>query len=226
MSNDITTNTPSFDSVTRIIGNFPATIIAVLILVALAFFSYFLFKKSVELAGAISLGVFGYYFSIYIVFGANGGNIINGVDVASIIGFACAILGAIIAHSVYKLAIFSSGAAIGYMLGSVILAEISRLSDNLYAVTNPAIVATISTVLSMVLGCLFLMAFKPLYIGTTSVGGMVAASYLLISSVFVDQTIGRDITALVVGVLLGVVAIIYQYKNDDDYYTPKKRRKK
>ena len=47
MSNDITTNTPSMESVMNIIGNFPATIIAVLILVALAFFSYFLFKKSV-----------------------------------------------------------------------------------------------------------------------------------------------------------------------------------
>lgn len=225
MSNDII-NTPTLDSVAELVTNFPATIIAVLILFALAFFSYKLFKTSVELAGAISLGALGYYFSIFVIFGSNGENISNGIDIAAIIGVSCAILGGIIAHSVYKLAIFSSGAAIGYMLGGVVLAEISSMFENLEAITNPAIVATISTVLAMVLGCLFLVAFKPLYIITTSIVGAVGSVYLLVSSVFVNDTNGRNIAALVVGILIGIIAIIYQYKNDDDYYSHKKRRKK
>lgn len=218
-------STPTIETAAEAIAEFPIAIIIVLLFTALAFYSYSLFKKSVELAGAISLGALGYYLSDFIIFGAATESAEGNIDVCALIGIGCAILGAIVAHSVYKLAIFASGSAIGYALGSVVLTEIGNSIES-DALSNPAIVATFSTVSALVLGALFLVAFKPLYIFTTSLGGMVIASYVLISTVFVNDTDARSISAIIVGLVVGAIAVIYQYKNDDDKAFSSKRRKK
>ncbi len=217
--------TPEIETVAEAIAEFPIALIAILLFTALAFYSYSLFKKSVELAGAISLGALGYYLSDFIIFGAETKAADSEINVCALIGLGCAIIGAIVAHSVYKLAIFASGSAIGYALGSVILTEIGKYVES-DALSNSAIVATFSTVAALVLGALFLVAFKPLYIFTTSLGGMIAASYVLISTVFITETQARDITTIIVGLVIGAIAVIYQYKNDDDKHSTAKRRKK
>lgn len=217
--------TPEIETVAEAIAEFPIALIAILLFTALAFYSYSLFKKSVELAGAISLGALGYYLSDFIIFGAETKTADSEINVCALIGLGCAIIGAIVAHSVYKLAIFASGSAIGYALGSVILTEIGNYVES-DALSNSAIVATFSTVAALVLGALFLVAFKPLYIFTTSLGGMIAASYVLISTVFITETQARDITTIIVGLVIGAIAVIYQYKNDDDKHSTAKRRKK
>ena len=189
-------------------------------LVLLAFYSYRILKLELSISAALGGGYLGYLFLAPLVLAPFADTLPENIDFAVVVGVACVVLGWILAWVLYKVAVFLLGAAVGFLGGYyafIILAlkfpEISFLSEDVFF-------WIITVLCALIAGALFVCLFKFLYIFTTSFGGMVGAAYLLGLSMFglsahepmyLYPTLG-------VGAVLGLIAMIVQYKKAEDKY--------
>ncbi len=167
-------------------------IIGIAVSVILAFFAFKLMR--IEL---IALGAFvGYQIGATTL--APIFNISNG---EMIFGIVCAVVGAIIALSAYKLTIFIC-AGVGAYIGA--LAILPSLNLGL----EGTILTVVAVVVAIVCAFIVLKLFKLLLIIATSLGGMIFASTLVFNLIGVTS----PIVAIIVGALLGLLALRAQYK--------------
>ena len=97
------------DPISILQAGFPVIFGIVIGLIILAFYGYRLWSYEVKIIVAIVLGVVGYTLSsTYIPLES----MPAGINLPAIIGFVCAILGAVIAKFLFKLSIFASGLSI------------------------------------------------------------------------------------------------------------------
>lgn len=186
------------------IGGSIATVVIAVALLAFAFFSYKLLNLGLVVIGGVG--------------GATvGANILSPIVakffeapptyLPLIVAGACAILGVILVLSLKNLAIFLCGAFLGYTIGAAINAGVAAALEMEFLATLPGslIVPVICAVLCGII-CKFL--FKYVYIIGTGAGASVAA----VSMIFAAFIPSAQYLALWIGLVIGVLAIIVQFK--------------
>lgn len=196
------------DPVSILQAGFPVILGIVISLIILAFYGYRLWSYEVKIIVAIVLAVVGYTLSsTYIPLES----IPEGINLPVIIGFVCAILGAVIAKFLFKLSIFASGAFLGFSLGSVVFYPLllGILTDMPF-MYEPYMIYVVGGVIALLLGILFVTLFKHVYIIITSLGGMITAGYL-VGVLIMPSTTGIFV-GVILGIVMGIVSMTKQYK--------------
>ncbi len=180
-------------------------------LMLLAFFGFKLLRIELVLTG-ILLG----YSLGYDTFGAMVGDSISGVNIALILGIVCAVVGALLAAKVYRFMIFLIGGLTGFAVGSALFPSLVDGFGSL-PVSEDTLVLIMSIVVAIILAFIIYKLFKPLYIVFTSlVGGFLSLGILSIA-IFGENDSLISIFAIA-GLVVGVFAMIYQFKSNKDRY--------
>ena len=190
---------------------------SVVLLFILAFWGYKLLKACLAIAGAATFGIIGNMYLAPLLVPFTEKSVPEWINVGGIIGMVLAGIGALLMVKLYKLGIFAEGAALGYFLGSTATTIIAAYVPNLEGfLSTPTGTSVVSCVLALILGVLFALLFKHIFILITSVGGLCAAG-VLIGSCFVFELNPVILTVSAgVGVIVGICAMVYQYKNARD----------
>lgn len=147
--------------------SFPSLLIFAIAGVVAAFFGYYIFMKALRLIIAAELGAIAY--GIAVVYLPESMNSIAGLPISAwaLIGFAFAIIGAICAHRIYKLFVFAVGAmfGVGFVPGLIKGFAPSLMESRIITYIAMGIGA-------IVFAIFFTKAFRPLFILSTSLGGM------------------------------------------------------
>ena len=172
--------------------------------------AYGIFIKLQTLEGALLFGYLGYAISSLFLTDA-----IEGINLPGIIGIACAGLGALIFVKLLKFSLFILGGLGGWVAGSALCGLIMMWLPDAEFLQTPAGIYVISGVAALILGFLFMLLFKPLYIITTSFGGGVVAgvSALAIVTGITETAIN---IGLVAGLVVGLICCIVQFKRAAD----------
>ena len=183
----------------------------------IALYSYKLFRIELVLEGILGFGILG-GFVLGPWLDTNLTFIPESISVSAIVGILFAIIGGLIMHFFFKFALFVTGAAAGwfamYGFGLPILAnqfpDVQFFSDNAGKILIPILTA-------IIVGVLFIFLFKFLYIILTSFGGMGIAAILLGFAIAPEGGMITFIASAAVGVIAGIFATVYQYKNNSQY---------
>ena len=189
---------------------FPVTLAIVLALGFLAFYSFRVFRVMLTLGGAAAFGVIG-SMVVAPLLTTNLGIQLQGISIVAAVGFVFALIGGLLAHFLYKLALFIAGAGAGYLIGSVILLPILQNSLNIAFLSSPAGQIVVPVVVAIIMAILFIFLFKFLYIVLTSVGGMALAGAFVGSSIITGMPIVLYASAAV-GAIIGIFAAVSQFR--------------
>lgn len=180
-------------------------------LAIVAFFGFKLLRIELVIAGAIIGYSIGSTTLVALV-----GDSITGVNIALILGIVCAVIGVLLSAKVYRLMIFVYGGLIGYVVGTVLFPGMVAGFTSL-----PVSAETLVTVMSVVVGIIFAFViyrlFKPLYIISTSIFGMLCVGTLTLALISGGNETASGIGAIV-GLVIGVFAMIHQFKANRDKF--------
>ena len=201
-------------------GSFLFVLIYCLALVLTAFYSYRILKLELSISAALAGGYFGYLLLAPLILANIADTLPEGIDFCVVIGVVCAILGWVLALVLHKVAVFLIGAAGGFYGGLCLAQLIAEHVPDVEFLQSEIFIWIIAGLCAILAGVIFVCLFKFLYIFITAFGGSVAAAYLLGISMFglnahepmyLYPTLG-------VGAVLGLIAMIVQYKKADDKY--------
>ena len=185
---------------------FPVILIFVIAFVVCAFWGYKLYKLQLGIYGASLFGLGGFFAGYFMFYG-----MAMPIDIPSIIGFVCAIVGAFLMFYLFRISMALIGTAIGFLLGAYLVLPIMKAM-------LPALFATGSTELWVVGVCTFIFAalfticYRFVFITVYSVGGMTLAGLLMGLVIFPFNVIYLIISALL-GFVAGIFAEIRQYRS-------------
>ncbi len=159
-----------------------------------------------KIAGTAAFGVIGWFVGDMVL--ANVELELEGIALASVIGFIFALIGLRIGGKHPKFMTFVIGAGIGYIVGSSVVAtlasEVEFLASDIAQIIVPIVCAIIVALL-----CVWL--FKFIYILATSMGGMIVAGYAFGVAVAPEFAL----YCAIAGVVAGIFAMVHQYKKAD-----------
>lgn len=187
---------------------FEIALASVVLCIISAFFALRLFKIYISAVGAFTFGYIGYYVMLILL---DEGLVppVDGINLQVLTGLVAAILGFLIASFLHKVVLFVGGAAGGFLLGNLV---VELISANVTPIDeNVALI--ISGVVALVIGALVCAIFKPIYIFVTSIGGMALAA-VIVSAILLPLETHYIIIAAIVGALIGIIPMIYQFKRD------------
>ncbi len=203
--------------ITEALGNmgFIVPIIASVVFVFLAFYSYKIFKICLFLFGLVG----GYFAGSMYVAPLVEACIPTTVDKLDMIcGIVCGVIAGVLAIVIYKLAIFAGSAFLTFTVTSPILTiMLEPLSADIEKIgIGYEIVAMIAAgLIGVLVGIIVLKLFKPVYIVSTAVGFSVSAVEILVIGLL-GMNIPLLALAAIGGNVLGVFACITQFKMNRD----------
>ncbi len=167
----------------------------------LAFFGYKLLKiESMILGAALGFGLG------YSLLGPLVTDLVQGVDLAIILGLACMVILALLAFKIYKALLVIVGAAFGFSIPLIIMFAFE---------VEPVIIYIVSAVIGVIAGFLTLKLFKPIYIFSSSMYGMMLVFVSLSLLIFKDNVVALLIAELL-GFGFGIFAMVKQFKMNSD----------
>ena len=188
---------------------FVITLASVLVLGLIALFSYKIFKLSLTIIGALAFGAIGSMFLAPLLINAIGE--VGAVNLTAIVGFVCALIGGLLMHFLFKLALFVTGAAGGwFFVAPFVLALLQSQFEAEFFATETGYYV-VSAVCALLAAILFMFLFKFLYIVITSVGGMTVAGFMVGSAIMPANLIVW-VAFAAIGLIAGIFAAVYQYK--------------
>ncbi len=194
---------------------FPIVLIAVLVLGLLALYSYRIFRITLTLGGAIAFGLVG---SIVIAPLLKGmiGELPLGFQMEYVLGFIFALIGGVTMKFFFKVALFVSGAGVGWMFGTSVCAIVQSFLPDVEFFSQQIGVWVIDGICAIIVGVLSLFLFKFIYIVSTSLGGMVGAAVLIVSTVKPQAGGYATAVAVLIGIIAGIISAVNQYKTSGD----------
>lgn len=184
-------------------------LVMVISIVADAFFGYKIYKIYIAIIGAVIFGLIGYIVSAFMLSAVV---LPLGIDLPAVIGLACAGLGTIIAHYLFRFNMMIIGIVLGFVLGGfVVLPMVQSFM--------PALLEAESAKYWIVGVCLFLctalfvICYRFVFIFFYSVLGMTVASVLAGMMIFPASGIFVWILFAIIGLVIGIFAAIYQYRS-------------
>ena len=186
----------------------PTLIASIVLSVLSAFFGF----KYLKLLLVINAFASGYTFGSSTL-GLGLKDLIPGFDLSIVVGILCAIIFALIAVKLYKYLVYFLGGYFGFVIGVII----SSLTIGLEGVG-----ALICFILSIAFAILFAKLFygklfKPFYIISSSFNGMSNAA--IYTAFLVSHDFETMILATLIGIPLGIIAMICQFRSCRDLTT-------
>ena len=178
---------------------FPVVLVAAIVAGIFAFCGYTLFKKCLALFGAVAFGVAGSTLATTYLANVS----VPLINLSSIIGIVCAVIGAVLMIYVYKLAIFVVGAAGGYFAAQIIIVPMLQLEGTVALIASAAA--------AIVVAILAVLLFKPLFILLTSVVTMTGVGAVSAFALFVEPTMIFVAVTAVIGLIVGICAAKKQF---------------
>lgn len=194
----------------------PALLAAVIIGIALAFFGYKLFRASLAAVGALFFGAAAdlFYSTLSKLFGNFEFEALN---MRALTVIAAALLGALLMRYIHKLALFLAGAIFGWSFGAIALYVLLPGLSNIEFLKTEAGVYTALAVCALLFAILTPLLFKLFFIFTSSVLSLTVCAVAIGLSLFKSADYTVLIVSAAVGILFGIIAMIYQYKEAEDY---------
>ena len=196
-------------------AGFPIVLIATLILGLLALYSYRIFRITLTVGGAIAFGLVGSVLVAPLLTGLIG-ELPAGLQMEYICGFLFALIGGVTMKFFFKVALFVSGAGVGWMFGTSVCAIIQSFLPDVEFFSQQIGVWVIDGICAIIVGVLSLFLFKFIYIVSTSLGGMVGAAVLIVSTIKPHAGGYATAVAVLIGIIAGIIAAVNQYKTSGD----------
>ena len=195
-------------------GSVPIVIAIAAGLIVFALFSYKIYNIALFLIGAAAGGVPSFMYLAPLLQDAFE---IYEDWFPIVVALVGALLGVAIIKALQKLAIFIAGAALGYFLGGFINNAVAASGENEFLATMPGSII-IPIVAAVIVGILAGKMFRPVFIiGTALVSSLAAVS--LIFGVYFG---GLTVIGLIIGIVLGAGASIFQFKTTSKNHHEKK----
>ena len=196
---------------------FVPMLIALIACVAIAFFAYRFYRICITAATAYGFGVLGYWFAETILVDKLSVSLpIDEVALVPAVALIFALIGAIIAMCKYKAATFLVGAGVGYSLSTIAASYLGANGAGVEFFDGTAGKIIVAVVCAIVAAFLLLFFFKFFYILITSVAPMALAGLIVVTLVCATYAADYALYALIAGAVIGVIAMIYQYKKSSE----------
>ena len=182
-------------------GGGVASIIIGLALIVFAFFSYKIYRAALIIIGALGGGILGMNFVSPAIMAAMEE---PAEWIPIVCALVCGVLGIVLILALHKLAIFISGAFLGFLLGNYITVIIAASNPEFAAGAGKWVVVAICAIL---IGILAGKMFRPVFIIATGLVGGLGGGLSVVGSFAPNPIIG-----IVVGLVVAVAAIGFQFK--------------
>ncbi len=183
------------------------SLIAVIALIAVSFFAFKIFRIGVTAGVSFAGGILGYWLSGIILENFNI-TMPDGINLAPIMAFVFAIIGAILAICLYRIAVFAIGAGAGYFAGTIAASYLGAAGAGIEFFDGTAGIIIVGVVCALILAFIMFFFYKFLYILLTSVIPMAAAFAIVGFAVLPEYAH----IFLVGGAVVGIIAMVYQYR--------------
>lgn len=196
----------------------PALILAVCLLVLAAFEGYKLFKMALHVAIPAALAIDGYillapYVAPYI---KNFGVIPEFISIEALVAILCALVGLFISRFAYNAIVMILGGVFGYLLGAEYVWRVIRdFFNTLEFLNTPIAKYIIGGICASIFVLIFILLFKHVFIVGSSFGCLAFAGLLLQKIVAPTADDMLKVSFILVGVAVGVFAVVHQYKEDE-----------
>lgn len=193
-------------------------IVAVCLLVLVAFEGYKIFKMAMYAVGASGFAIAGYYFLAPLVEPTitSAIQLPEFIDVAALIAVILALVAVFINRFAHGLMLMILGGAFGYLVGSVYVWRVLRdYFTTLEFVKNDTTKYIVGGVFAAIFVILFILLFKHVFIVGSSVGCLAAAGWLLQKLIVPGAEKEMVFCFILVGAALGILATVYQYKQEE-----------
>jgi hypothetical protein len=204
-------NLKDFSTVSAAFGEFGLvpSLIAVIACIVLAFFAYKIFKLAITVSVALGFGLLGNWLTPIVL---NGVAIPESIKIVPIVTFALAIIGALLAMWLYKIAVFANGAALGYFVGKFAVGYLGANGAGIAFFDGTAGKIVVSVVCAIIVAFLVVFFYKYIYIILTSIASMAVVGAIIGAFVYPTFTL----YALIAGAVIGLIPMIYQFKSADE----------
>ena len=180
---------------------------------AAAFFGYRFFKAFFPLMFASMLVGVAYTYAPALLEGLDLG--IDFIDLTAAVAVVLALLGLILGRYAYKFARFLFVGYSAYEIGVVATKSLAASMPDVEFFATATGELVIGIAAAVIIAILSIFLFKFLYILVTSVSGMVGCAVLLVDAVM--TTMPEWYIVVPAGAVVGILAMIFQYKNTAEY---------
>lgn len=214
----------------KLVGMIPAPLMAiynehkvlfllalVCILALVAFEGYRFFRMLTYAGSAFLFGLVGYWYISPMVADTLQPMLPDVLDVHVLVAVVCALVALLLCCIAFNLMIFILGGGAGFMLGTtVVYSFLVTFFSSLTFLQTDTVKYIVGGVLAVICALIFTLMFKILFMLATSFGGSIAAA-LILQSILVPGGDGNvKIAFAILGVVLGILALIRQRKQEND----------
>lgn len=185
------------------------SLICAIACIVIAFFAYKIFKLSITVSVSCGFGILGAWLTPMVLKGIT---LPAGLSLTPIMTFALAIIGALLAMWLYKVAIFAVGAGLGYFGGVIAAKYLGAAGAGVAFFDGTAGQIIVSVVCALIIGVVLLICYKYIYIIITSIGAVALAAMIIALEVYPDYAN----YALIAGAVIGLIPMFYQFKSADE----------
>jgi hypothetical protein len=195
-------------------------ILAVCLMVLLAFEGHKLFKMALHVAIPAGAAVLGYMFlAPFVVKYAGALPIPEYVEIPALVAIVCALLGLFISRCAYNFVIMCLGGGCGFLFGYVYAWRVIRnFFSSLEFLNTPMARYIIGGVCASVLVLVFVLLFKHVFIIGSSFGCLGLAGLLLQKLVVPTADDMMKGCFVLVGLAVAVFALVHQYREEEKSY--------
>ena len=192
---------------------FESALYIIIVLGILAFFGYRLFRYFLVIGGAVLSGILAYTFLTPLLLGALNMSAPSQFLLPVLLGFLFALIGGLLVNRFVRPSIFVFTVAIGFFVGLELTLTLSSIAWLSFLSTDVG-AYVFSGLLGLLMGLISIPFFKPIFIFTTSVGGLSLAGYVAAISLMSENSPPYILYLVIaLGALIGVVAMVYQFRS-------------
>lgn len=187
------------------------------ILVLLAIQGYKLFKMVMYAGSAFLFGWLGYQFLAPNLAHFFEGMLPMDIKLDALIALACGLIAVLLTRCAYNFMIMMLGGVAGYFLGSTVIygALINYFYTLEFLTKFEAVKYIVGGVFAGILGILFILMFKHLFMILTSFGCSIGAALIVQSLLMPTASDAVKIAFAVLGFTLGIYAVCRQYREEE-----------
>lgn len=192
----------------------PVTLITVAVLGLIAFFGYRIFKYAVKVLVAVTFAILGNALVLPLVSDLIAPVIPESFSVGAIAGLVFAVIGLVLSIFCYKFVMFLVGGGVAYLLSDMIIGFIGGLVALPEFLLDGVGKIILIVLLALIVGVLFMIFFKLIYIVATSIGALALACALILLAVIPSADMTVVGIAMAIGAVVGLIAMFLQFKAD------------
>lgn len=204
--------------VVAIYNNYKTVILlaAICILALFAFEGYKLFKMLIYAGSAFGFAYVGYMYIAPLLAQHVGSYVPEIIDFNILVAVLCGVIAIFLTRFAYNFMIMVLGSAAGYFLGSMLIYEILVDYFNTLDFLKAGYVKhIIGGVFAAILGILFILLFKHVFMILTSFGGLIDAALILQTLLVPNADWNVKICFILVGIAIAIFAVVRQYKEEE-----------